>query len=117
VSLAAGTMNRRITVQRRTGARDALNQPVDTWENVFPGPLWCNIKGATGLGTIKASLPSVPTEANQYSFRIRYRPTGIDIGMRVVDKAGTIFDIKAIRHDMERQEWTDLVCETGRTNG
>lgn len=109
MTLAAGNLNRRITIQRRQTGEDAAGQPLDGWEDVVQ--VWANVKGQTGLGTIASAQQGVSAPLNAYSFRIRYRPT-IDESMRVVYQ-GTPYDIQQARHDLDRREWTDLVCKVG----
>lgn len=113
MSLASGKLNRWVAIEKRTGAVDALNQPTDTWELVEER--WANFKGQTGMGASRAQ-EGVTKDISAVSWRIRYCPVGIDAGMRV-NHGGIFYDIRGVRHDEERQEWTDLVCERGGNNG
>jgi SPP1 family predicted phage head-tail adaptor len=108
MSLASGSLNRRITIQKRDAGTDSAGGPLLTWTDV--ATVWANIIGATGMGAITAS-GDVPTALKQYSFRIRFRE-GLDEGMRVI-YSGETFDIRAVRMDFAGRVWTDLVCETG----
>jgi head-tail adaptor len=118
MSLAAGSLNRRITIQSHgAGVEDSLGQVIgDAWA----GPattVWANMKGQTGMGVIRSSADGVSTPVNAVSFRIRYN-MGFSVGMRVVDEStASVFDIIDIRHDWERHEWTDLVCRVGANDG
>jgi len=112
VTLAAGKLNRRITIQRRQTGTDAAGQPLQGWEDVVV--VWSQLAGDNGLATIRAS-GDLPAPIKRYSFRIRYRD-GLDEGMRVI-YAGAPFDIKAVRMDFAGREWTDLVCELGGNDG
>lgn len=116
MTLAAGFLNARIEIHSREQVRDELNQPTDVW--MLQQRRWAFVKGNTGMATIRqsASQDGVTRDMNFYSFRVRYSPQGIDSGMRVF-YAGRYFDIKQIRHDFVRREWTDLVCETGGNDG
>ena len=107
-----GSLNRRITIQRRQTGEDEAGQPLLGWEDV--ASVWANVLGQTGLGTIKNS-GDVTAAIKAYSFRIRFRE-GLDEGMRVV-LAGTPFDVKQVRMDYAGREWTDLVCEQGGNDG
>ena len=111
----AGNLNRRITIQSRAQTVDAAGQPTFTWTDVVT--VWADIRGATGMGAIRASEPrdGVAVELNSYSFRIRYR-TGLDAGMRV-SFGGEYYDVKQVRMDFAGREWTDLVCELGGNDG
>lgn len=110
----AGTLNRRIRIERRVSGTDAAGQPIDTWETVVD--TWADIKGQTGLGSMKEMQGNLPASVSRYSIRIRYRD-GLDAGMRVWELRagvpfGKPFDIKQQpRMDFARRGWTDLVCE------
>lgn len=117
MKLASGKMNKYIRIEKRTGEKDALNQQLDEWVVVLS--TWAHALGSTGMGTIRQSqtVEGVTRDIAQYSYRIRYRGfLKFDNGMRVNWK-GIFFDIKQINHDMEKQEWTDIVCEVGGNNG
>ena len=112
MTLAAGKLNRRITIQQRVAGQDEAGQPVMTWTDV--ATVWANVAGATGLGTIKTG-GDVTAAIKRYSIRIRFRE-GLDEGMRVL--LGTLpFDVKEVRMDYAGREWTDLVCEQGGNDG
>ncbi|TAA12475.1 head-tail adaptor protein [Pseudoxanthomonas winnipegensis] len=113
MGLAAGELNRRITIQARGTGTDDAGQPLDTWTDLHV--LWANIRGQTGMGSITGLQDNVPASIERYSFRIRFRE-GITDAMRVLYK-GVAFDIRQVRMDFDRREWTDLVCEQGGTNG
>lgn len=112
MTLAAGTLNRRITIQRRTDGTDEAGGPLLTWVDV--ASVWANVAGATGLNTIKNSS-DVAGAIKRYSIRIRYRE-GLDEGMRVV-LGGLLFDVQEVRMDFAGREWTDLVCTQGVSDG
>jgi SPP1 family predicted phage head-tail adaptor len=111
----AGELNRQIVIQSRDAGEDAAGQPVDTWTTL--ATVWANVRGATGMGSIRqsANQDGVAVELNSYSFRIRYR-TDVDAAKRVVF-GGQNFDVKQVRHDHAGKEWTDLVCEVGGNDG
>jgi SPP1 family predicted phage head-tail adaptor len=107
----AGSLRNQIVLQSRDNGTDDAGQPVQTWTTL--ATVWADIRGANGLNAIKASLDGV--EINAYSFRIRYR-TDVDAAKRVVFN-GQNFDVKQVRHDHARKEWTDLICEVGGNAG
>ncbi|MET0332554.1 MAG: phage head closure protein [Dyella sp.] len=114
MTLAAGTLNRLITIQQRSAAQDEAGQPIDTWSDVIS--VWANIAGHTGMRSIATgSANGVVASIDAYSIRIRYRE-GIDTSMRVVCGSRT-FDIKQIRYDLAGREWTDLICQQGGNDG
>lgn len=110
--MKAGTLNRRITIQRRATGTDAAGQPLQTWADV--ATVWANILGNTGMASIRHA-GEVSAAIKRYSIRIRFRE-GLDEGMRVV-YAGQNFDIKEVRMDYPGREWTDLVVELGANDG
>jgi SPP1 family predicted phage head-tail adaptor len=109
--MKAGTLRNLILLQTRDSGTDDAGQPVQTWTDL--ASVWADIRGANGLNTIKASLDGV--EINAYSFRIRYR-TDVDAAKRVV-YGGQNYDVKQVRHDHARKEWTDLICAVGGNDG
>ncbi len=113
--MRAGALNRRITLQSRDTGYDEAGQPVDTWTDV--AEVWANVRGQTGMGSIRQSVPQdgVAVEMNSYSFRVRFRE-GLNAGMRVV-YSGQNFDVKQVRMDFDKRKWTDLVCELGGNDG
>ena len=114
MSIDAGKFSSRIWILKPTTAVDELNQPLpDRFEPYMR--LWAQPAGASGMASIMHTRTEdgVPRELNAYSFRIRYRPFGITSDMRVLDTTTNMyFNIKQIRHDLARRQWTDLVCET-----
>jgi len=116
VTAPAGRRNRLVSVQRRSTGVDSQNQPLDTWEVVKT--LWADIKGQTGMGSIRGGehTEGVATNTSAYSFRVNHNPTAFDRGMRVA-YGGAFFNIVDIRHDIAKREWTDLVCTTGDSDG
>ncbi len=118
--MRAGTLNRRVRIERREQAQDELGQPIDEWVAIA-SPLWCNVKMLTGKEALLADSDVGEATA---SIRIRYR-TDIDNGMRavllkfvdghLVDDA--IFNILKPLPDYAGREYTDLPCTTGANNG
>lgn len=113
--MKAGDLNDLITIQQRQAGEDEAGQPVLTWVDFVQ--VWANVRGATGMASIRQSgmQDNVAASINSYSFRIRYLE-GIDAGMRVLLN-GQPFDIKQVRMDFAKREWTDLVCEQGGNDG
>lgn len=114
MSTGAGEYNRKIIIAERTATKDALNQPIDLWLPKYTP--WAKILSATGMAAVRASQEGLPTVPTKYSFRIRYKPVGITTAMRVEYK-GLFYDIRDIRHDHDRKDHTDLVCELGGNSG
>lgn len=105
MTLDAGTLNRKITIQNKGDGTDDWGTPLpNVWVDVCKP--WASIKSLSGLGTIKADAQTSVVKA---SIRIRYR-TDIAAGMRALHGA-TVYDIKAVLQDHAGREFTDLVCE------
>lgn len=102
--MRAGMLNRRITLQEREAAADAIGQPSPVWLDV--ATVWADIRLSSGLGMIKADAVSSIVQA---SIRIRYRD-GVNAGMRVVHGA-TVYAIKAVLPDAAGKRYADLACE------
>lgn len=113
MSLAAGTLDRRIAIQARAGGMDSAGQPLDQW--VLVAGAWANVSGQTGMRTITTSANGVISNVGHYSFRIRYRE-GLTAGMRVVMGTET-FNVREVRNDYVNRQWTDLVGELVAIDG
>ncbi|CAB3867529.1 hypothetical protein LMG26686_02785 [Achromobacter mucicolens] len=116
--MTARARNRRILVQRRSGAVDEAGQPLDEWVNV--GPLWAGIANETGLGAIRSSLQgNVAQSIARYSFLVSFeaaRALSIDEGMRVLHD-GEIFEVKGITRDFKDRKSAFVICEQGGNDG
>lgn len=118
--MESGELNRLIHIQRRAPGRLPSGQPTEAWVNLTVSPVAASIKTKSGLQT---AASDAPVSVSRYSIRIRYRPA-VEADMRAVRvTAGgkqvldTIYDIRAVLHDEENREYTDLVCETRRGDG
>lgn len=106
----AGRRNRKIIINKRSGAVDALNRPIENdW--IKHAEKWAEPRGQTGMGVIRGGAQGVDTTLNAYSFRILFDST-ITTGMQLVDDMGT-YDIVDVRHDKSKREWTDIVTNSG----
>ncbi len=105
----AGSLTCRVTIQERAAGKDAANQPIDGWTTV--AQRWANISGQTGLGSITNMQDNVPASVERYSIRMRYTDI-VKPEMRVLYQ-GQVFDVRQVRMDFARKEYTDLVCELG----
>ena len=102
--MRAGQLRHRITIQRKTGGKDAWGTPIpDAWEDV--AKVWADIRHQSGSESIRAGADVSIVRA---SVRIRWR-TGIDAGMRVLYQ-GQAYDIEAVLPGGDRQH-LDLVCK------
>ena len=104
MNLNAGTLNSRVTIQRRTGGVNDWGEPLPAgWEEVVK--VWANVRHLSGSESIKSDRPTSEVRA---SIRIRFR-TGVDAGMRAL-VGGVTYEIQAVMPDLQRREYTDLVC-------
>lgn len=101
--IAAGSLNKRISIEQRGTAVDSIGQPVEAWSQVWS--CRASIRYPSGLSTIKAAADVSIVQA---SIRIRYHD-GLNAGMRVV-RPGEVFDIKAVLPN-RAEGYVDLVCE------
>lgn len=118
MTMQAGRLNRKITIQRKGESADELGYPVpgvDAWIDV--DTLWADVRAPSGLGQIAGEFQAGGTEVSrvQYSMRIRYRPS-VEAGMRAVLR-GVPFEIRQVIHDEAGRKHTDLVCATGANEG
>lgn len=109
-----GERNRLLRIMRRSTGRDAANQPIKGLEFVMRR--WGKPVTATGMASVRASMEGVPATPVRYSWRINYTPVGIDAGM-FAQHGGVTYNIQEVRHDHAGRNYTDLVCETGGSNG
>lgn len=107
-----GAHNRRIEIWKRVGTMDAANEPLpDAW--ALHRCKWAHVKGVTGMASIRDGVNS---PLDRYSFRVNY-DTSITVEMQVRERDGTRYNVLSVRHDKADREWTDIVAETGGSNG
>ncbi len=113
--IQAQKLNRRITIQRKTGERDTLGQPIDQWVTVCR--LYADVKFQTGMGMVNQEFQTGGTEVSRAvgSIRVRRRP-GITADMRVL-LGGFVFDIKVVLADEQDHRSMYLAVATGANAG
>lgn len=102
--MRAGPLNQRIALQYRAAGVDAAGQPTGTWTEL--AAVWANIALGSGLESVKADRETSVVRA---SIRIRWR-TDVTAAMRVLHGA-TVYEVMAVKPDLQRREFVDLVCE------
>jgi SPP1 family predicted phage head-tail adaptor len=114
--LNAQKLNRRITIQQRTDSQDTAGQPLLVWTDVCT--VWAHVKFQSGMGFVSQEMFVGGNEVSRpvASIRIRWRD-GIEPGMRVVDTAGRLFDIRVVLPDAQDHRYLDLGCATGASDG
>ena len=112
-----GERNRKIEIWAHDGSVDAANHPTPDGWKLFKRK-WARIRGETGMGTIRAaaSNDNINTPLDRYSFRVNY-DTSINVTMQIRELCGDRYNILAVRHDKADREWTDIVGETGGSDG
>ena len=113
VAIAAGRLNRIVTIQQRAQSRDAEGGIVDAWTD-FAANIFAerdnsggDEKSATRQGGISADVTVV--------FKIRYL-TGITEQMRVVSD-GKNYNIRHINDFKDGHVFMILTCDNGGNNG
>jgi SPP1 family predicted phage head-tail adaptor len=106
-------LDRRITLERKTTAQDALGHPVETWsdENRTP-PLnqqvWANRRDMTAAERFRANQELATLTS---VFTIRWR-AGVTSGDHRINDDGVIFDIEGgpAEPPNTRRQWLELTC-------
>lgn len=105
-------LDKRVALQIKDGAVDALNTPTGAWVNFLPGDgrVWARITDITGRQFVSAGGTQ---NAVQTEILIRRR-AGVVASMRAV-YAGMAYDIQAV---LERErDWLSLMCTKGVSDG
>lgn len=114
-AIASGRLNRRVTIQQKTGSTDAWGQPISSWTDVCT--VWCNVRTISGSGFVNNEMQAGGTEISRTTASIRIRMRrGITHGMRAL-VGDSIYDIRAVLPDEDGQEYLDLACALGANEG
>lgn len=110
VVLRAGELDRRVTLQQRSGSKDAFGQQLTTWSDM--ATVWANIRPTNGreiltAGAIAAEVSHIVT--------IRYRP-GIAPSMRLL-YGSQVFNIVAVVEPELAHVSLELYCGAGLNQG
>lgn len=114
--MKAGSLNRQITIGRRTAGKGPSGQPLPTWATL--GTLWSDVAHDTGKAAIRQS-GDIPVPYVRYSFRVRYQAAknlGVTEGDRIT-LDGEHYDIKGITWDVKRRNEAFLIAERGGNTG
>ena len=103
MTVIAGRLNKRITLQSATTARDGHGQPVETWAAV--ATVWAAIEPIRGREYFAAQQFSAETT---HRVTIRYR-SGVSPQWRVVFGSRT-FRIESVINPLEKNERIELMC-------
>lgn len=103
MSIASGSLDKRVTLQSATSPRDASGQPVPTWSNV--AVVWAAIAPIRGREYFAAQQVSAETT---HKVTIRYRED-VSPKWRVI-YSDRIFRIESVIDPLERHESLELMC-------
>ena len=110
MSVFAGQLQHRVTLQQRATTLDAAGQQALTWSDV--ATVWADIRYVSGLEAVKSDAP---VSVSRASIRIRWR-SGVTAAMRVL-YGSRVFDINAVLPDDGDATYLELACETGANQG
>jgi len=111
--MKAAKLRHLVTFQTPVTTQDADGQPVPTWVDAFPHPLWADIAPLSGGELIAAQ--AVQSKATT-RMKLRYRP-GFTAVMRAVYR-GTFYNIEAVIPDPKSGiQWVTLLCSSGLNAG
>lgn len=110
----AGSLRKRVRLQRRVATLDALNQPIGEWRTF--ATVWADIRVTTGISAINSEFVAADQQISRSNASIRIRArTDVDHSCRVVHNA-SIYDVRAALPD-PGGEYVDLVCAIGAREG
>ena len=119
--MKAGTLDRRITIQRQTETRDSYGGATLAWVDV--ATVRADVQAVSGKEFLQARAIQDETTTRMV---IRWR-SGITTGkLRVIlyepEQGGspttqTYYDVLAILPSGDRKRWLQLMCRTGVNNG
>ena len=103
MTVIAGRLNKRVTLQSATLARDGHGQAIETWSNV--ATVWAAIEPIRGREYFAAQQVSAETT---HRVTIRHR-SGVSPQWRVVFGSRT-FRIESVINPLEKNERLELMC-------
>mgnify|MGYP001599371197 CR=1 FL=1 len=103
MTVVAGRLNKRITLQSATLARDGHGQPIETWADV--ATMWAAVEPIRGREYFAAQQVSAETT---HRVTLRHR-AGVSPQMRVAFGSRT-FRIESVIDPLEKNERIELMC-------
>lgn len=105
--MRAGRLDRRITLQVATRARDASGSWTESWANVATDPVvWAGKRDTLGSERVQSGAETATADT---VFVIRWR-ADLTASHRVVDDAGAAWDIIAPPTELGRRDGLELTC-------
>jgi SPP1 family predicted phage head-tail adaptor len=113
--LNSRSLERRISLQQKSTTKDAWGQPLNTWTTVRR--VRASYRVQSGMGYVNNEMQTGGTEVSRttVSYRIRKRDD-VTAGMRVLD-GSKVYDIRVVLPDLEDNNYMDLGCATGASDG
>lgn len=103
--IAAGRLDKIVSIKARTGTRNTLNQKLLTWSTIANGDVWASIEPVRS--SERNNSIAAQTEIS-HRVTIRYR-SDVTGDMRIW--YGTRqFAIRGIRNPLERGEYLEITC-------
>ena len=113
--VSAGSLNKRVTFQRKVLAQDAWGQDSGAWQDYVT--VHADIRYQTGLAAVRNEVHSGGKEQSRASGSARIRKRAdIDANMRMIYRGG-IFDIAAVLPDETDDEYLDIAFSEGLSGG
>lgn len=111
--LSAGSLNVRVSLQRKSGGTDALGQPLNVWTEY--AQVWASVVQLRGIERVTGGTE---VDSASASIRIRYRMDVTNADRAVALSAGgQVFNINSVMPNAMSREYTDLVCTENANNG
>lgn len=109
----AGQLNQQITIEQRTGTKDAEGGMVDSWTD-FAANLWAKVNHLSGNERSATAKGGGKLEART-EFTIYYLD-GVTNKMRVKFN-NKYYNIRHLNNFMEGNEYLIITCDTGGNDG
>lgn len=104
--MEAGRLKTRITILKKISFKDSNGVMCHDW--IKYKSLWADVRQQSGIEAIKADKIISITKA---SIRIRFNKS-IDQSMRVIIDNDMTYEINAIIHDLQNNDYSDLICSS-----
>lgn len=115
MTLSAGTLRKRITLQQQSTSLDTYGQQTVTWTDV--ATVWASLEPSVGRELVAAQAVSLDQPT---TITIRWQPAFANpkavAAMRVVYN-GRIFNIHSVENEAERNTLLTLLASEGLNDG
>lgn len=108
MTLSAGVLNKYCRVEILTGTKLPSGQ-IDPDDFTLVRKRWANIRGQSGLASIRNE--ELNAQVEKVSIRVRHMPDANNRMRLMHIKSGTYYYVTHVKHDEERDEYTDLICQ------